>query len=61
MCQKILPEEVGMHSNTAKSVSRILTDDQIWQLVGVCTEPQQLASEDESFLSRVMTGDESFV
>jgi hypothetical protein len=39
----------------------IFTADQKQQRVDVCTELRQLASDDETFLSRVITGDESWV
>jgi histone-lysine N-methyltransferase SETMAR len=60
-CQRVLTEELGMHRVTAKFVPRILTADQKQQHVNVCTELRQLASNDETFLSRVITGDESWV
>jgi hypothetical protein len=47
--------------SAAKFVPRILTADQKQQRVNVCTELLQLASDDETFLSRVITGDESWV
>jgi len=50
-----------MHCVAAKFVPRILTDDQMQQRVSVCTELHQLASDDETFLSRVITGGESWV
>jgi len=50
-----------MHPVAAKFVPRILTADQEQQHVNVCTELRQLASDDEMFLSRVITGDESWV
>jgi hypothetical protein len=42
-------------------VHRILTGDQQQQHIDVCTELSQLTSNDETFLSRVITGDESCV
>jgi len=60
-CQQVLTEELGKHRVTAKFVPRILTADQKKQHVNVCTELRQLASNDETFLSRVITGDESWV
>jgi len=59
-CQWVLTEELGIHHVAAKFVPRILTADQKQQRV-VCTELRQLASDDETFLSRVITGDESWV
>ena len=60
-CQGVLTEELGMHRVAAKFVPRILTVDQKQQRVNVCTELRQLASDDETFLSRVITVDESWV
>jgi len=60
-CQQVLTEELGMHRIAAKFVPRILTADQKQQRVNVCTELHQLASDNETFLSRVITGDESWV
>ena len=60
-CQRVLTEELGMHRVAAKFVPRILTADQKQQRVNVCTELHQLASDNEMFLSRVITGDESWV
>ena len=59
-CQRVLTEELGMHRVAAKFVPRILTDDQKQQRINVCAEVRQLAS-DETFLSRVITVDESWV
>jgi len=60
-CQWVLTEELGMHHVAAKFVSRILTADQKQQHVNIWTELRQLASDDETFLSRVINGDESWV
>ena len=60
-CQRVLTEQLGMHCAAAKFLPRILTDDQKQQRVNICTELCQLASNDETFLSRVITGDESWV
>ena len=54
-CQRVLMEELGMQRVAAKFVPRILMADQIQQRVSVCTELRQLASDDETFLSRVIT------
>ena len=58
--QWVLMEELGMHCVAAKFVPRILTADQKQQHVNVCTGFRQLVS-DETFLSWVVTGDESWV
>ena len=60
-CQRILTEELGIHRVGAKFVPRILTADQKQQRVYVCTELRQLASDDGTFLSRVITGDRRWV
>jgi len=60
-CQQVLTEELGMHRVAAKFVHRILTADQKQQHINVCAELHQLASNYETFLSRVITGDESWV
>ena len=59
-CQRVLMEEFGMHRVADKFVPRIPTADQKQQSVNVCTELRQLASDDETFLSRGITGDESW-
>ena len=60
-CQRVLTEELGMHRVAAKFVPRILTADQKHPRVKVCTELCQLASNDETFLSWVFSGDENWV
>jgi hypothetical protein len=40
---------------------RFLTADQKQQRVNVCKELHQIASDDASFLSRVIIGDESWI
>ena len=52
---------MSTHRVAAKFVPRIVTADQKQQRVNVCTELRQIASDDETFLSRVITGDESWV
>jgi len=59
--QRVLTEEFDMHRVAAKFLPRILTGDQKQQRVNVCTELRQLASDDETFLSRDITGDENWV
>jgi hypothetical protein len=60
-CQWILTAELGMHRVAAKFVSRILTADQKQQRVNVCEEFRQITSNDATFLSRVITGEESWI
>jgi hypothetical protein len=56
-CQRVLTEGFGMQRVAVKFVPRILTYHQMQQRVDFCTEFRQLASDDETFLSRVITGD----
>jgi hypothetical protein len=58
-CQQILTAELGMHCVTADFVPRILTADQTQQRVNFCEELRQIAFDDATSLSRVITGDES--
>jgi len=60
-CQQVLTEELGICRVAAKFVPRILTADQKQQRINVCTELHQLTSDNEMVLSRVVTGDESWV
>jgi len=60
-CQRVLTEELAMQRVATKFMPRILTADQRQRRVNVCTELRQLASDDENFLSRVITDDESWV
>ena len=60
-CQRVLMAELGMQRVAVKFVPRILRADQMQQRISVCTELHQLASDDEMFLSRIITGDESWV
>jgi hypothetical protein len=48
-----------MHHVIAKFVPWILTADQKQQRVNICVELHQIASDYATFLSRVITGDES--
>jgi hypothetical protein len=60
-CQQILTVELGMHHVAAKFVPRILTADQKQQHVNTCEELRQISSDDSTFLSTVITGDESWI
>jgi hypothetical protein len=50
-----------MHHVAAKFVPRIVTADEKQQHVNVCEELHQIASDDATFLSRVVTGDKSWI
>ena len=60
-CQRVLTEELGMHRVVAKFVPRILTADRKQQPINICSELRRLVSDDEMFLSRVITVDESWL
>jgi hypothetical protein len=50
-----------MHHVTAKAAFRILTADQKQQCVNVYEELRQITSDNATFLSKVVTGDESWI
>jgi len=59
--QTILTCDLNMHRIAAKFVPRLLTAEQIQHRVAICQELHQHAMDDPSFMSRVITGDESWV
>jgi hypothetical protein len=60
-CQRIMIAELSMYRVAAKFVPRILTADHKQQRVNICEEFRQIASDDATFLSRIITGDESCI
>jgi hypothetical protein len=60
-CQRILTAELGVHHVAAKFVPKILTADQKQQCVNICEYFRQIASNDATFLYRVITGDKSWI
>jgi len=60
-CQRILADDLNMRRIAAKFVPRLLNSDQRDHRVQVCTELQEVVRHDPNFLSRVITGDESWV
>uniref|UniRef100_A0A224XRL1 Putative transposase n=1 Tax=Panstrongylus lignarius TaxID=156445 RepID=A0A224XRL1_9HEMI len=58
-CNKILIEKLKMHRVAAKFLPRLITDDQNANRVQVCQELLDRSEEDENFLSRIITGDET--
>ena len=60
VCQEILTEDLNMRRIAAKFVPRLLTTDQKQRRVDVCSELRELANNDPSFLSTIITGDESW-
>ena len=59
--QTILTCDLNMHRVAAKFVPRLLTPEQKEHRVAICEELRQRALDDPSFMSRVITGDESWV
>ena len=59
--QTILTCDLNMHRIAAKFVPRLLTPKQKEHRVAICQELRQHALNDPSFMSRVITGDESWV
>jgi hypothetical protein len=57
--QTILTCDLNMHRVAAKFIRRLLTPEQKEQRVAICQELHQRAVDDPSFMSRVITGDES--
>jgi len=59
--QTILTCDLNMHRVAAKFVPRLLTPEQKEHRVAICQELRQRYVDDPSFMSRVITGDESWV
>jgi hypothetical protein len=60
-CQCILADELNMRQIAAKVVPRLLNNEQRDHPAQVCTELQEAVRHDPNFLSRVITGDESWL
>jgi hypothetical protein len=60
-CQRILSDELNMRRIAAKFVPRLLTDDQKQHRLVVCMELKEQVRNDPDFLSKVVTGDESWI
>jgi hypothetical protein len=56
--QEILTENLNMRRIAAKFVPRLLTNDQKQRRVNVCLELREKPNEDQTFISRIITGDE---
>jgi hypothetical protein len=61
ICQEIITENLNMRRISAKFVPRLLTNDQKQRRINVCLELQDKAKEDRIFISRIITGDESWI
>jgi len=59
--QTILTCDLNMHRVAAKFVPRLLTPEQKEHHVAICQELRHRAVDDPSFISRVITGDETWV
>ena len=60
-CQRILADELNTRRIAAKFVPRLLNNDQPDYWVQACTELQKAVRNDPNFLSRVITGDDSWL
>ena len=60
-CHHILTEELKMHRVAAKFVPRLMTSDQQAHRVQVCQDLLDHTENDKEFLSKIITGDESWV
>ena len=60
-CHHILTEELKIHLVAAKFVPRLMTSDQQAHCVQVCQDLLDHSENDKEFLSKMITGDESWV
>jgi histone-lysine N-methyltransferase SETMAR len=58
--RKILTEDLGMRKVSAKTVPRILSNDQKQQRPDVCSDLSHQLAKGNNFLDRFITGDESW-
>jgi hypothetical protein len=61
VCQEILTENLNMRPIAAMFVPWLLTYDQKQRHVNICLELWEKANEDPTFISRIMTGDKSWI
>lgn len=59
--QSILTSDLGMHRVAARFVPKVLNNDQKELRVEICQDMLQRVEDDPSFLSRIITGDETWV
>jgi hypothetical protein len=59
--QGILTEDLAMRCVAAKFVPRLLSDDQKFRRLEVCEELKQRVEMEPHFMSRIITGDETWV
>ena len=60
-CHHILTEELKMHRVAAEFVPRLMTSDQQGHCVQGCQGLLDHSENDKEFLSKILTGDESWV
>ena len=60
-CHQILTEELKMHRVAAKFEPRLMISDQQAHRVQVCQDLLDHSENDKEFLSKIITGDESWV
>ena len=60
-CHHILKKKLKMHRVAAKFVPRLMTSDQQAHRVQVCQDLLDHSENDKEFLSKIITGDESWV
>jgi len=60
-CHKILTEDLKMQCVASKFVPRLLSVDQKRRRLDICLDLKENAANDPSFLSNVITGDETWV
>ena len=59
--QTILTCDLNIHRVAAKFMPRLLTPEQKEHRVAICEELHHRVLDDPSFMSRIITGDESWV
>jgi hypothetical protein len=59
-CQRILTEDLRMRQASAKFVPRLLTEKQKDNCMNVCHDLQEELRNDPNFLTKIVTGDESW-
>lgn len=60
-CHSILSDELGMKRVSAKLVPKLLTVEQMEHRIEVCLELKNRVSNDPSFITSIITGDETWV
>ncbi|VVC27926.1 Hypothetical protein CINCED_3A016694 [Cinara cedri] len=60
-CHSILSDELGMKRMSEKLVPKLLTEEQMEHRIEVCLKLKNRISNDSSFISSIITGDETWV